>query len=280
MSDEQAESSPAELFYKAESAPAKEPAEPAVTSEPAPDTKSEGDEPETASGSEPEKNQEPKSPKAQARIKQLLARVKELEQAEAASKQAPQPKVEKIQLPDFPDPNKFETLEQLRIAEKEYYAKQTQQAIQEALDKDRAERAKQAQEERIREINANIEKIWQKRESQAMKRHPDYTETVYDESGKIKVKLNSAADGFILDSEVGPDILRHLALHPSEAEELMDMNPWQTTRALTKLEDKLSEGLKAPKKVTTAPAPPADVGGRGAVRTVPIDPVELFYGKQ
>jgi pyruvate/2-oxoacid:ferredoxin oxidoreductase beta subunit len=93
MPDEKAAaSSPADTFYKpeAESAPAEETL--AVTSESAPDTKSEGEEPETASGSEPEKNQEPKSPKAQARIKQLLSRNAELEK-EIESLKKPAPKL-------------------------------------------------------------------------------------------------------------------------------------------------------------------------------------------
>ncbi len=160
MPDEQvAASSTADKFYKpeAESAPATDET-PAVTSESAPDTSEEAKPSETASGSEPEKVKESHSPKAETRIKQLLAKNAELER-EMAELKKPSPKVEKLTPPDMPDANKFETLEALRVADAEYYTKKAAYEVQQALEKDRAERSKQLEQAKIAEYNANIEKV-------------------------------------------------------------------------------------------------------------------------
>src|SRR5262245_13523842 len=149
MPDEKAAaSSPADKFYQpeAESAPAKEKTDEktearAATSESAPDTKSETEPSvESASGSEPEKDKEPRSPKAEGRIKQLIARQKQLEAELAELKKSPKASSEKLAAPEMPDPNKYETLEALRKADTEFYQKQTAYAIQEAIDRDRKER--------------------------------------------------------------------------------------------------------------------------------------------
>src|SRR5262245_60842768 len=140
MPDEKpAESSPAsteDTFYKppAESAPANKP--PAEGSGSAPDTKSvDGKPSETASGSEPEKDKEPRSPQAEGRIKQRVARQKQLEQELAELKRPRQPRQEKLTEPELPDPNKYETLEALRKADQEYYGKKSAYEIQQAIER-------------------------------------------------------------------------------------------------------------------------------------------------
>ncbi len=102
---------------------------------------------------------------------------------------------------------------------------------------------------------------------------------MYDETGKLRVQVNSAADGFILDSEIGPELVYHLAKHPDELEELSDLSPYQTVRKLTILEQTLQGGLKTPRKLSNAPEPPKDVGGRGAAASTPRPLEEIFYGK-
>jgi hypothetical protein len=135
-------------------------------------------------------------------------------------------------------------------------------------DKTRKEDATKAQEERQAREQAATAKAWQERQAKFKAETPDYEKTIAESEVKVSDQVRDA----ILDSEVGPAILHHLAKNPDVAVKWADMT---VSRALKEV-GKLEAALQAPSKeskaepktkiaeISSAPAPITPLRGASA----------------
>lgn len=144
----------------------------------------------------------------------------------------------------------------------------------------------------IKAQNEIIQRRWQNSLAIAIERNSDWAKVVGldDKTGKYQnadlktIKEHGVLDAWILDSEIGADMLYFFAKNPADIARIQSLSAFAAARELTKLEDKLSgqatastekkEDKKAESSdpsVTKAPAPATSVGGKS---TAPIDEVE------
>lgn len=220
---------------------------------------------ESVSASEAAKRSEPS--KAERRIKQLDAKVKEL------SKQLSQYKpAEKSQAtePVEPQLENFQTVEEFQAASKEFKGKYKDFVLEQA--------AQEAQAKTQREQQAAVEKVaqeaWEKSEKATIKRNAEYNR----ETALETVQPSPTMDGFFVDSEVGPDLLWHLSENPDVADKIRDLPPYRAVRELIALEAKLTAQIKGIRKPNAAGKPGGYVSGTGSGPGKPKTAEEIFYG--
>ena len=246
-------------------------------------SKSEGEGSETAAESEsaPKDTQEEATGKphanAEVRKKQLAAEIQDLleqrrklreevskpaEAARAESQPAAKP-------PDRPKRPKLEQFEGDNAYEKyedaldKYEEDLADWKVGQRIEAEKQAHARTQQQQTIAQRNAEVKKNWETRLADTKARHPDYMEVV--KNGDIP--LNPIMDGYLLDSEIGPEVVYHLSQHPEEAERIAKLSPFATARELAKLETQIGDSLKKqtparPKIVTAAKKPPAELSGR------------------
>ena len=121
-------------------------------------------------------------------------------------------------------------------------------------------------------------KAWEDRTEKIRVKHPDYNEKI----NALQIPNTPAVPvvrDAIAESEVGPEILYHLAQHPDEAKRILTLSPVRAVVELGKLEAKLTPPAAAPKqktKVTSAPDPVTPVGGKGTASPKPLHEVDDF----
>jgi hypothetical protein len=233
---------------------------------------------------------EPKPKGAEARIKELLADNKRLQAEADELRKRPLPaqaKVEEVAKPRRNDVDAktgqavFATDEAYEEAVETYLTAKVTANVTKA-------NAKAQQDARIAEQNTIIEKRWQNSLKIATERNPDWATVVeVDKDGKFQhaalksIKTNGVLDAWILDSEIGADILYHLAKNPDEITHIQSLSPFAAARELTKLEDKLSvaptpiKDKEPPAEsskplISKAPSPADNIAGKG---TAPTDEV-------
>jgi len=162
--------------------------------------------------------------------------------------------------PKRPKLDQFETYEGYEDALDKYEGDLANWAVGQRLNVERTEYARRQALEDFRQSQERIKSNWIQREKETIKRHPDFLETV--KSAK-DLPLNPIMDLFIQNSQIGPDLVLHLSKNHDEAERIARMDPFDTPRALTRLEDKLSEAIKSParKTITDAKHPPTELSG-------------------
>jgi hypothetical protein len=209
---------------------------------------------------------EHKPSKAEQRIKQLTARIKALE----AHKPEPEQPKPALKAPVKPSLDQFETIEAYDKAVDDYADKMRAFGI----DQDRREReaaAKKAEEDKTAD---EIKKSFDKRVKATVKRNPEF---VLQEALQV-VQPSPTMDGFILDSDIGPDLLAELANDPDECERIRELSPFKAVRELVRLEEKLNAQIKGIK--TGKPAGKATSGyvsGTGGIKPQPKSIEDLLY---
>lgn len=145
--------------------------------------------------------------------------------------------------------------------------------------------AKTQREQQQRQAQETISREWSRRCEETAKDLPDFQEVALDTS--IPIKAGSIVDVFLLDSDLGPRLLYHLAKHPAELERIQGkpsaydkngvvtafaggLNPIAQARELSKLEAKLSgsgggAASGSARPVSQAPRPPHQSSGKGTV---------------
>lgn len=218
---------------------------------------------------------------------ELRARVADLE-AQLASRTArepealPVPKVE-AKPPDKerakPTPSDNDDKGQAKYATYEDYLEdladwKVEQRIVK-LEKETIEKDAKAAVERDQRA---ISDKWKEQVDSARSKHADFMEVALDP--KLPIPQGSAVEQWVLDSDIGTEILYHLAKHPDELKAIHAMPPVKAARALTILEAELSDSPAPPpepapasaaKRVTSAPPPAHEVGNRQ--RAPDYDPV-------
>ena len=203
---------------------------------------------------------------AEAQKADLEARLQELEAKNAPQQQYQEPDVlgEKPQASQFQDA--FEYAEAL-----------AEWSAEKAL----VERDKQEAERRANEERAKLNKAWTERVEKAKAEMPDFEEMVASST----VVVGDAVRDAILESDVGPQILYHLASEDDIAQKIAAMPPIKALREIGKLEARF-EAKDAPKEEpkqevvarSKAPAPIKPlVAGKGTADVL-IDGNGAFHG--
>jgi hypothetical protein len=100
---------------------------------------------------------------------------------------------------------------------------------------------------------------WQERATAARAEMPDFEEVMASSTAPMSHAMAEA----IKESEMGPKVAYHLAMHPEEAARLANMSPTSAIREIGKIEATLSAAKAAPApapRVTTAPKPADPIG--------------------
>jgi len=99
----------------------------------------------------------------------------------------------------------------------------------------------------------DVKKAWEARESAVSKAHTDYREVVNDFVDNDFKRFSGLSADFVMESELGPQILYHLGTHEDIAESIAKLSPVRQAAELAKLEDQLTKA--AAKKASNAPPP-------------------------
>jgi len=196
----------------------------------------------------------------------LEKRLKELEQ-----KVNPKPtEVEEVE----PKPEQFTDAFEYAKALAEYSAEQA------LRNRDKQEAERKANEERQKLVQS-----WQKKLEVTKAEFPDYEDMVASADVQVSPEIRDA----ILESEVGPRILYHLAENIEEARQIAEMPMISALRAIGKLEAKF-EVKDTPKEAKTeaetkpsvarskAPAPISPIKTNSAVADVGVSSDGEFHG--
>jgi hypothetical protein len=199
----------------------------------------------------------------------LESRLKELE-----SKVAPKAaKAEPDDLGPEPKPEAFNDMFEYAKALAEYTADKK------LMERDKAESDRKAQEAR-----AEFEKTWAKRVDSVRKEMPDFDEMIQSSEVSVSDPVRDA----IMESDVGPKILYHLAENPEFAAELGKKSVISALREIGRLEARFEKQAEKPVsepeskpaavKSTRAPAPITPI--RGAISTAEnnVDSDGNFHG--
>jgi hypothetical protein len=141
----------------------------------------------------------------------------------------------------------------------------------------KGESEKAQQEAKKQELEQQLQATVKTRADEARKKYPDFDAKVMDKDLPIGGQ-NSVLYTWIMDPENvhGMDIAYHYATHREDLDKFNKLSPFAQARELTRLEDKLSQATATseksdvkvitpqPTKVTKAPPPAKEVGGRGA----------------
>ena len=225
----------------AESTPAKTPAGTAKADEPA-----------AASATAP--TQEHKGKGADARKAELNAEIQDLLKkraelraevdgktgvtAEPPTAKPKEPKLEKPKAPVFgEDGHDGENWQQFEARREAHTEALAEYKAKEVLRADREQREKERLEADTKAANQAIEESWKARLETAQAKHADFAEVAFSKD----VQISPVMDGFILDSDIGPEILYYFGSHVDEANAIAAMPPYKAARALAKIESGLGE---------------------------------------
>ena len=221
---------------------------------------------------------------AETRIKQLVARTHALEAELTRYRQQSPPGPSSQDAPktppEYPDIGKYESIEDLRKAEREWFGQEAERIANEAVRKDRESRQQAEETQRADEYRNMLAKVWNERVAQARGRNADFDKAVFEQDGAIReIPLNPTMDEYLVDSEVGADMLYHLETHPELAQTIAALNGPGSAREMAKLEMEIADRVKLPRKSNAAPPrPPAQVPGTGRTVAKPKSAEEVLYG--
>jgi hypothetical protein len=180
-------------------------------------------------------------------------------------------KYEPVKTEQDPEPraDQFTDLEEYRSALKEWTADDVRR-------KDAAEAAVKSQKAQ----HETIIKGWTTRQDAVKVAIPDYAETIAGSDLKVSDQIRDA----VIESEIGPEILYHLAKNPDLVTELNAMTPAKALIKFGKLEDKLTPASGETKpaakvvEISKAPAPITPLKGATSVTTNGLDAKGEFHG--
>lgn len=153
----------------------------------------------------------------------------------------------KSQEPSEPKREEFQDYESYLDAKTEFKAKKV---TSETLKADREANASKPQ---VPEEHQAAAKEWVRREKAFQAQTTDYDEVVSDYVSDDLGKLSDAARRSIIDSELGPQLLYHLASNPEVADDLAELSPRDQKAEIAKLAGSLTK--PAGKAASDAPAP-------------------------
>lgn len=237
-----------------------------------------------AQQSEPEEQEEAKpteekkpNPKLERRFSEITKQREEAraearrerearEALEARIKALEQPKPTVVEEDQEPQPSQFQDAFEYAKALAEYTA-----------DKRIAEMKKQEAEERAAQERQKVIESWASKVQSAKANLPDFDEVV----ASSDVVVNDDVRDAILESDVGPQVLYHLAENDELAKKISGMSTKAALREIGKLEERLSakpEVKTDPVVKSRAPAPINPIRGGSAPLDLPINSDGEFHG--
>jgi hypothetical protein len=241
------------------------------------ETQSEPKEAEKEANQEGERKQNPKLEKRFSEItkqreearkeaqNERQARV-ELEQRLAALEQQRQPQQQSY-VDQEPQPSQFNDAFEYAKALAEF---STEKAL--------AERDRQVAQQREQEAQQKIIQSWAQKVQEAKAELPDFDDLV----ASSDVVVNNAVRDAILESDVGPKILYHLAENNDLAKKIASLSPNAALREIGKLEARFEAKPEttqtAPVVRSKAPAPIQPIRGGQGKADIPISADGEFHG--
>jgi hypothetical protein len=267
-------------FYANRLGLAESESEPVAVEEAEPEAEDEQSEPKEAEKEANQEGERKQNPKLEKRFSEITkqreearkeaqserqARV-ELEQRLAALEQQRQPQ-QAVNVDQEPQPSQFSDAFEYAKALAEY---STEKAL--------AERDRQVAQAREQEAHQKIIQSWAQKVQEAKAELPDFDDLV----AASDVVVNNAVRDAILESDVGPKILYHLAENNDLAKKIAGLSPNAALREIGKLEARFE--VKAETKQTNplvkskAPAPIQPIRGGQGKADVPISADGEFHG--
>lgn len=204
---------------------------------------------------------------AEARAQELEKRLKEYESRQAAPAQEP---VKAQNADDKPQAHQFNDAFEYAEALAEWSA---ENAIKQRDAEEAQRKAQKAQEKMAQE--------WAKKIEKAKSDLPDFDALVQSSTVQVSNEIRDS----ILESDVGPQILYHLASDEEYAQKLAEMPTVKALREIGKLEARFEQGQKAEKKSkepareVKAPEPIKPLAGGKVVGADPlVDTNGEYYG--
>lgn len=128
------------------------------------------------------------------------------------------------------------------------------------------------QQEGQRRVEHTRAQTFEQRQAEFKAKAPDYDEVVGSSDAPVTEHVSAA----LLDSEVGPALMYHLAKNPQVLERLNRMTEAQANREIGRLEASLAQPAPAPAvKTTAAPRPASVLGSQG--RGATLDPSRMSH---
>ena len=196
------------------------------------------------------------------RSESLESRLRELEQRSA-------PQQTTVQSSDQePQPSQFNDAFEYAKALAEY-----------STDKALRERDKQDADRRANEERSKVLETWSQKIEAAKSEMPDFDEMVQSADVAVPDYVRDA----IIDSDVGPKVLYHLAENPDYARKISEMNPAKALRELGRLEARFEvKGEPAQSKAVVskskAPDPISPIRATSSATSVGIGSDGQFHG--
>jgi hypothetical protein len=191
----------------------------------------------------------------------------DLEQRLAALEQNRQPEQQAVSIEQEPQPSQFSDAFEYAKALAEY---STEKAL--------AERDRQIAQAREQEAQQQIIQSWAQKVQAAKAEMPDFDDMV----ASSDVVVNNAVRDAILESDVGPKILYHLAENNDLAKKIAGLSPNAALREIGKLEAKFEAKPEAEKIApvvrSKAPTPIQPIRGGQGKPDVPISANGEFHG--
>jgi hypothetical protein len=214
------------------------------------------------------KQAEENAAKAQAEKEQLEARLREYE-----DRQAPQPQVEESPIGREPRADQFDDAFEYAKALAEWSAEKA------LYDRDQQDLNRKAEEERQKVL-----KTWSEKLQKAKPNLADFDEIV----NSTQVVVSNEVRDAIIESDVGPEILYHLAsLDGEEAERFQALPMAKALREIGKLEARFEKQEAAQEEAvrskpvaqkSKAPAPLSPIKATGSAMETPIGSDGEFHG--
>ena len=228
-----------------------------------------------AAADEPEKKSKPKIEKRIGEVVKQREQAKAEAAKERAGRESAEARLREYEQKAAPekaaDPDAEPKPEQFTDAF-EYARALAEFSAEKALkDRDRQEAEKKAATERQQTI-----KQWTDRITAVKADLPDFEDVVASSEVAVSDQVRDA----ILESDVGPQVLYHLAENPEFAQKLSEMSTITALREIGKLEARFEkkEPAKAAATKQRAPAPIKPIKGGGSAMDVPINSDGVFHG--
>ena len=252
----------------------------AVEETPEPVAENDQSEPKEAEKEANQEGERKQNPKLEKRFSEIT------KQREEARKEAQNERQARVELEQ-----RLAALEQQRQPQQQSYVDQEPQPSQfndafeyaKALaefstEKALAERDRQVAQQREQEAQQKIIQSWAQKVQEAKAELPDFDDLV----ASSDVVVNNAVRDAILESDVGPKILYHLAENNDLAKKIASLSPNAALREIGKLEARFEAKPEttqtAPVVRSKAPAPIQPIRGGQGKADVPISADGEFHG--
>ena len=213
------------------------------------------------------------------------ARLTERKEIEAPKPVAPTPIVKDEKAP-HPDDKNADGTDKYPLGnfDEAYQEDRFNFRLEKTLEAQKAELAKQAQEQEIRQAQEALGREWNEKLEPAKERYPDFQEkgqALLDTFAAIPQEYGEYLTATIMSLDNGPDVLYYLSENIAEANRIVNLGGTKAAIALGRIDAKFEvedvEEKPVPRpKVSKAPAPPpTNRGSSAALAEVPDDTDDL-----